>query len=328
MGDEELATNARAVRSERLRRKLHRELGDVVLEALEDELVVEVMVNEDGRVWCDRLGEGMSLLPTTLSPEQAESLVGTVAALLETVANAEHPIVEGELPFFGFRFEGLVPPVVPRATAAIRKRAKLLFTLDDYVAQERLTAEQAELLREAIRQQLNLVVTGGTGSGKTTFVNALLHEKVKLGHPNQRFLILEDTVEIQCSAENRVQLRTCEAADLARLVRATMRLRPDAIIVGEVRGREALDMLKAWNTGHPGGMATVHANSARAALSRLDQLVQEAGVPSQPHLVGEAVDLVVSIRARTIQELLRVHRYDPAARDFVFEELAPPNPVE
>ncbi|MCZ7537639.1 MAG: P-type conjugative transfer ATPase TrbB [Acidimicrobiia bacterium] len=326
MGDESVGgarNDALNVREERLRRKLHRELGPVVLEALGDEKTIEVMVNPDGRVWWDRLGDGQSLLPDEFSAERAESLVGTVAALLDTVANQGHPIVEGELPFFGFRFEGIVPPVAPRATATIRKHSSQVRTLDDYVAEQRLSAFHADTLREAVRERLNIIVTGGTASGKTTFVNALLQEKVKLSHPNHRFVILEDTIELRCAAPNRVALRTSEVADLTRLVRATMRLRPDAIIVGEVRGREALDMLKAWNTGHPGGMCTVHANSARAALSRLDQLVQEAGVPSQPFLLADAVDLVVALRERHVREVLRVQGYDPT-RGFELEELAQP----
>jgi type IV secretion system protein VirB11 len=313
---------AHDVREERLRRKLERELGPVVLQALADEKTIEVMVNPDGGVWWDRLGDGQSLLPDQFSPERAESLVGTVAALLGAVANQERPIVEGELPFFGFRFEGIVPPVARRAAAAIRKHSSRLRTLDDYVAEQRLSSLHAAVLREAIGARMNIIVTGGTASGKTTFVNALLDEKVRSTHPNHRFVILEDTVELQCAAPNRVALRTCEAADLTRLVRATMRLRPDAIIVGEVRGREALDMLKAWNTGHPGGMCTVHANSARAALSRLDQLVQEAGVPSQPFLLADAVDLVVSLQERAVREVLRVRGFDPA-RGFELEELSP-----
>ena len=321
MGELEI-DDSRAVRAERLRQKLHRELGETILAALADERVVEVMVNEDGAVWCDRLGEGMSRLPETMSADRAASLVGSVAALLDRVANAEHPIVEGELPFFGFRFEGIVPPVAPRATVAIRKRARLVYTLADYVECGQLSPFHADVLRKAIAERMTLVIAGGTGSGKTTFANALLHEKVAGGPPNQRFLILEDTVELQCSALNKVQLRTCEVADLARLVRATMRLRPDAIIVGEVRGREALDMLKAWNTGHPGGLTTVHANGARAALSRLDQLVQEAGIPSQPELLADAIDVIAFIQQRCVRELVRVRGYDAAARTFELDELA------
>jgi len=322
MGGPEKLDDPREVRAGRLRQKLHRELGEVILAALADERVVEVMVNEDGAVWCDRLGEGMSRLPETLSADRAASLVGSVAALLDRVANSEHPVVEGELPFFGFRFEGIVPPVVPRATIAIRKRARLVYTLDDYIDQGHISRAHAEALRKAVAERMNIVIAGGTGSGKTTFANALLHEKVASGPPNQRFLILEDTIELQCSAPNKVQLRTCDGVDLARLVRATMRLRPDAIIVGEVRGREALDMLKAWNTGHPGGLTTVHANGARAALSRLDQLVQEAGVPSQPELLADAIDLIAFIQHRTIQQLVRVHRYDAASRAFELEDFA------
>jgi type IV secretion system protein VirB11 len=326
MGDESVRSarlRAHDVREERLRRKLERELGPVVLGALADEKTIEVMVNPDGGVWWDRLGDGQSLLPDELSPERAESLVGTVAALLGTVANDAHPIVEGELPFFGFRFEGVVPPVAPRAAVAIRKHVSKVRTLEDYVAEQRLSSAQADVLRTAVRDRLNVVVAGGTASGKTTFVNALLREKVDAGPPNQRIVILEDTVELQCEAPNKVQLRTCDAADLTRLVRATMRLRPDAIVVGEVRGREALDMLKAWNTGHPGGLTTVHANSARAALSRLDQLVQEAGVPSQLQLIADAVDLIAFIRQRAVQQLVRVHGYDAATRAFMLEDLAP-----
>jgi len=325
MGDGEVGcarASAHNVREERLRRKLHRELGPVVLEALADEKTIEVMVNPDGLVWWDQLEDGQSLLPDEFSAERAESLVGTVAALLDTVANQDHPIVEGELPFFGFRFEGLVPPVTPRATVTIRKHSSRVRTLDDYLTEERISALHVDTLREAVDARWNIIVTGGTASGKTTFVNALLHEKVKLSHPNHRFVILEDTVELQCAAPNRVPLRTSEVADLTRLVRATMRLRPDAIIVGEVRGREALDMLKAWNTGHPGGICTVHANSARAALSRLDQLVQEAGVPSQPFLLADAVDLIVALQERTVCEVLRVQGFDPT-RGFELEGLAP-----
>jgi type IV secretion system protein VirB11 len=327
MGGERLE-DPRAVRAARLRQKLERELGEVILAALADERVVEVMVNEDGAVWCDRLGDGMALLPETLSADRAASLVGTVAALLDRVANAEQPIVEGELPFFGFRFEGIVPPVSPRATVAIRKRARLVYTIDDYVDRGQLSRFHADVLRKAVAERLNIVVAGGTGSGKTTFVNALLREKVESGAASQRIVILEDTIELQCSAPNKVQLRTCDVVDLARLVRATMRLRPDAIVVGEVRGREALDMLKAWNTGHPGGLTTVHANGARAALSRLDQLVQEAGVPSQPQLLADAVDVIAFIQQRAIQQVVRVHGYDAAAWAFELEELAPPTHLE
>lgn len=323
--DKQTPLNAKAERDHRLRAKLERELGEQILNALADPHVVEVMVNGDGRVWSDRLGEGMSLLEETFSEGRAANLVGTVASLLQGVANSRQPIVEGELPFHNYRFEGLVPPVVEQASFAIRKHTSSILTFDDhYIPDGNLDRGHAELLRKAIDEKNNIVVTGGTGSGKTTFANALLREKVDRGEPSQRFIVLEDTRELQCDAANTVALRTSEGASLTQLVRATMRLRPDAIIVGEVRGREALDMLKAWNTGHPGGICTVHANSARAALSRIDQLVQENDVPSQPMLIGEAVDVIVGIRQRRIREVIRVLGFDTARGDFEIEELVPP----
>ncbi len=297
-------------RSRRLEGKLRRELGAEVLNLLEDPTVVEVMLNEDGCVWVDRLGEGLAPAGFEIARERAENLLGTVAALLDTVVNEEHPILEGELAFYGARFEGVVPPVARRPLFAIRQRAAFVYTLDQYVERGQLSPRHRKAISGAIAAQENLILCGGTGSGKTTLANAVLEEKVRCGDPNQRIVILEDTVELQCSAANTVQLRTSPEADLLRLVRATMRLRPDTIVIGEVRGREALELLKAWNTGHSGGLSTVHANHARAALSRLDQLVQEAGVPSQPALLAEAVDWIVAMSrvdgGRRVTEVVRV----------------------
>src|SRR5436305_5651028 len=182
---------------------------------------------------------------------------------------------------------------------------------------------QQKVLLESVRDRRNILIAGGTASGKTTLANALMREIVAIGDPTERIVILEDTRELQCEARNAVQLHTGDVADLTRLVRVTMRLRPDRIIVGEVRGGEALALLKAWNTGHPGGITTVHANSAAAALLRLDTLIQEAGVPAQPHLVAEAVDVVVfmtrTLEGRRMRELARVNAYDVARGSYVLE---------
>lgn len=300
----------------RLHEKLRRELGPTVLAALADPDVTEVMGNPDGALWIESQVQGMRDTGTRIPPMQAENLIGTVAAMLGTVVNAASPIVEGELPLDGNRFEGLLPPVSTAPVFVIRKRPTRIYTLDDYVAAEIMTPWHADGLRQAIRERRNLVIAGGTTSGKTTLANALIHEMVALGDPAERFVILEDTRELQCAAPNAVQLHTGDVADLTRLTRVTMRLRPDRIIIGEVRGGEALALLKAWNTGHPGGLTTVHANSAPAALMRLDTLIQEAGVPPQPQLVAEAVDLLVFITrtpaGRRVQELVTVTGYDPA----------------
>ena len=269
----------RDVQTARLSEKLRRELGPVVLKALSDPDVIEIILNPDGRIWVESHTAGMSQTDASMAPTQAENLIGTVAAALNAVANPQNPIIEGELPLTGSRFEGLLPPIAPSPCFVIRKRASVLYTLDHYVKDNIVTRAQAIALRDAIAKRRNIVIAGGTGSGKTTLVNALIHEMVSLGDQAERFVIIEDTLELQCAARNALQLHTTDAADMTRLVRATMRLRPDRIIIGEVRGKEALALLKAWNTGHPGGVTTLHANSASAALLRLLSLVEEAGVP-------------------------------------------------
>jgi type IV secretion system protein VirB11 len=204
------------------------------------------------------------------------------------------PIVSAELPPRGERFEGLLPPVSRAPCFAIRKPAGRIFALDDYVSSGVVTAEQRQALKDAVASRANIIVAGGTGSGKTTLANALLAEIARL---NERVVLLEDTRELQCAAEDVVALRTQPGSvTLSDLVRSTLRLRPDRIIVGEVRGGEALDLLKAWNTGHPGGIATLHANSAQAALARLEQLAMEACTTPPTALIAEAIDLIVFIQ--------------------------------
>jgi P-type conjugative transfer ATPase TrbB len=293
---------------------LRRQLGPQLLAAIADPAITDIIVNEDGRVWFEAHGKGLYAAGFVLPESHRESLIGTVAAVLGTTADNDHPIVEGELPIGRIRFEGLMSQVVRRPCYAMRKPAQVLFTLDRYVRDGIVTAAQAEIFRDATHRRLNIAIAGGTGSGKTTFAGALINEMVASSDQSERYVIIEDTLEIQCRAENLVQLRTSESIDLTRLVRATMRLRPDRIIIGEVRGAEALALLKAWLTGHPGGVTTIHANSASAALTRLSSLVQEAGVPPQPELIAETIDLIAFIvrtpKGRKVTELVRVESYD------------------
>ena len=259
--------------------------------AMADPSVVEVMLNPDGTVWTDRLGKGMQYL-CDMSDVQALQMLGTVAHMLGTVINADNPKVEGELPGDGSRVEGVIPPVVPRPSFNLRKKASAVFSLEEYVKSGRALAEDIEILREAVRKRKNILVVGGTGTGKTTFVNAIINE-IRLLTPQHRLLILEDTQELQCAAENFVAMRTNDNISMQDLLKITMRQRPDRIIIGEVRGKEALDMIKAWNTGHPGGVCTVHANDARAGLLRIEQLISEVSQASMRDLVAEAIDIVV-----------------------------------
>ena len=294
----------------RLDELLRRQLGPLILAAIDDPNVTEIIVNEDGRVWFESYAKGMHESGLVLAASQVESLIGTVASSLGSVVNSVNPIVEGELLIGGIRFEGLIPPVARKPCRVMRKPAQVLYTLDDYVRDEILRDGQVDILREAIDSRRNLVIAGGTGSGKTTLAGALINEMVERSEPNERYVIIEDTLEIQCRAKNLVQLHTAEAADMTRLVRTTMRLRPDRITIGEVRGAEALALLKAWNTGHPGGVTTIHTNSAKAALTRLSSLVQEAGVPPQPELIAETINLLAFIvrtpAGRRVKELVRV----------------------
>lgn len=292
----------------RLIRKLRDALGDAICGALDDTSVVEIMVNPDGRLFIERLGLGMEML-TALDPGAAEIIIGSVAHALQTEADTDRPIISGELPIGGHRFEGLLPPVVSAPSFTIRRRASRLIPLDDYVREGIMTAVQAAAIRDAIVARMNIVICGGTGSGKTTLANAVIAEIVAAS-PQDRMVILEDTAEIRCTAENAVALHTSDAVDMARLLKSTMRLRPDRIIVGEVRDGAALTLLKAWNTGHPGGVTTIHSNSTLSALRRLEQLTAEVSQQSMHAVIGEAVDLVVSIeragKSRRVRDVMRV----------------------
>lgn len=281
---------------DRQRTMLRTAMGSAIATALTDPAVIEVMVNPDGRLWIDRHGDGRIDTGERLEASEAERIIRLVASHIGQECHRDRPVVSAELPESGERFEGLLPPVSPSPCFAIRKPARVLYRLSDYVDAQIMTPLQAKALREAVEAQKNIVVVGGTSSGKTTLVNALLAEVAASG---DRVILIEDTRELHCAAEDCVSLRTKPGvAALADLVRSTLRLRPDRIIVGEVRGPEALDMLKAWNTGHPGGITTLHANSAHAGLYRLEQLIQEAVVTVPRRLIAEAIDIVVFLKGR------------------------------
>ena len=285
----------------RKRAMLRTAFGPEIAAALADPHVIEVMVNPDGALRLDRLGSGREDTGIIIEPERAERIIRLVASHARTEVHGAAPIVSAELPphgegLAGERFEGVLPPVAPGPCFSIRKPASRIYSLGDYVGDRIMDAEVARMLSLAVVERRNILVAGGTSSGKTTLANALLAE---LAPRDERVILIEDTRELQCTAPDTVALRTRPGVvTMADLVRSTLRLRPDRIIVGEVRGGEALDMLKAWNTGHPGGVATVHANSAKSALYRLEQLIQEAVVTVPRRLIADAIDLVVFIEGR------------------------------
>lgn len=304
----------------RLDGKLARELGDVILAALHDPAVVEIMLNPDGLLWEDRHGKGMAVIGE-MTATRAENLIGTIASALGIDAKTTNPIVEGELPLDGSRFEGVLPPIVERPIFAIRKKASLVYTLANYVRDGIMTQEQSDMILWHVRQRHNILVAGATGSGKTTLCNAIL-QCIADEDPDTRIAIIEDTRELQCPVKNKFMLRTSDHVDMIQLLRACLRLRPDRIGVGEVRDKAALALLKSWNTGHSGGIATVHANSAEAALTRIEQLIQEANVPPIPAVIAEAINCIVSIQktkqGRKIEQICTVKGGGPAGYDLEF----------
>ena len=299
----------------RLHEKLRRDLGIPVLTALTDPKTIEILLNADGTLWQECLGKKM--LPIgKMSPSRAEAVMRTIATCLDSTITRKNPILEGELPLDGSRFAGQLPPIVHAPTFAIRKKASAIFALERYVEEKIMTASQKKIIVNAVRDHRNILVIGGTGSGKTTLTNAIIHQMAE-ENADERIVIIEDTGEIQCSAKNFIQYHTTLEVTMTHLLKTTLRMRPDRILVGEVRGPEALDLLMAWNTGHEGGVATLHANNAKAGLDRLAMLISmnpESPRPIEP-LIGEAVHLVIHITktpegSRKLQEILEVSGYE------------------
>lgn len=299
---------------ERAKIKIERDLGPDLLAALADPKTVEIMLNADGKLWQERLGEKMRQIGI-LTTSRAESIIKTIAGYHGKEITKGRPLLECELPIDGSRFAGQFPPIVTAPTFAIRKKAVAIFTLEHYVDALILSKSQYAVIENAIKYHRNILVTGSTGSGKTTLVNAIINMMVTLD-PSERIFIIEDTGEIQCAAENFVQYHTTIDITMTMLLRTTLRMRPDRILVGEVRGPEALDLLMAWNTGHEGGAATLHANNARAGLDRLSLLISMH--PDSPKhiepLIGEAVQLIVHIartqEGRRVTEIIEIQGFE------------------
>jgi len=309
------AGNIRVIKTDtshqRLLQMLTTAMGVHITSLLDDPNVIELMLNPDGRLWVDRLGQGRDDTGHKINAPDAQRVIELVASSTGSVCSADSPLVSAELPGSGNRFQGILPPVTTTPVFTIRKKALMVFALDDYVDKDIMTASQKEKIIEAVHTKKNILIVGGTGSGKTTLANAILDEVAKT---RERCIIIEDTLELQCTAPDTVFMRSRDHVSMNDLLKATMRLRPDRIIVGEVRGAEALTLLKAWNTGHPGGVATVHANSAKGGLTRLEQLIEEAIPTPQKPLIAEAVNMIVFIeryqKDRRVKEIIEVTGFE------------------
>ena len=285
--------------AERRLEALRHALGPVALAALIEPDVVEILANPDGQLVLDRVGSGRAPTGETLSPEARDRVIRLIADYVGEPVLPADPRLSGVLPGTGERFQGVLPPVSRAPAFSIRKRPGRIFTLADYEAQGILSDNQRAAIEQAATSRHNILISGGTSSGKTTLANAVL---ALPAFADSRTILIEDTPELQCSAWDQVALltrRTPKAIAVVDLVRDSLRLRPDRIVVGEMRdGAAALETLKAWNTGHPGGLSTIHANSAADALLRLEDLAAEVTASVPRRAIGQAIDLVIHI-ART-----------------------------
>jgi type IV secretion system protein VirB11 len=263
---------------------------------LQDERVVEILLNADGVVWVDRLGEGLLWTSVRMTPVHVERLLRLVASEMRLELNAQHPSLSAKLPApWSARLQAAIPPIVDAPVFALRKPARVVFSLEDYRAKGIVSHVQCEALARAVFARDNILIGGGTGSGKTTFANALV--KVIAEETTDRVHIIEDTPELRCEAPNKLQVLVQPGVHSWRdAIMAAMRFRPDRILVGEVRDGSALELLKAWNTGHPGGVATLHANDTRAMLDRLAQLVEEVVYPAPRALIAQTIQVCVHIQ--------------------------------
>lgn len=292
----------------RVSEMLNTAFGPTINTLLDDPTVTNIRLNPNGKLFYKKLKEGKFLSEESISKQSAEQIIRIVASSRGEICDSKNPIISSELPVTGYRFQGMLPPAVERASFAIRKKALLIYTLDDYVAQGILKPEWSQFIKKSIKEKKNILIVGGTDSGKTTFANAVLAE---IAAYNDTILIIEDTYELQCNGNDVVIFRACDGvADMQTLLKSALRFDPDRIIVGEVRGAEALTLLDSWNTGHPGGLSTVHANSAKQALRRIEQLVLQGSRHVSKQMIADAVNVIVYIESdgmrRQIKEVMEV----------------------
>ena len=297
----------------KLEEALERYFGDEIINYLKkDEEIIEIMANPDGSLFIEKMGQPMQKIGT-VKAHNIKAIINTLASYHEMVIDQDQTILECEVPFCGSRFLGKIPPSVSSPSFTIRKKATKIFTLSDYTTKKIITQKQKQQIEKAIRNKKNILIVGGTGSGKTTLTNAII-ETISTLTPNDRILIIEDTAEIQCSAKNKVISRTTKKVSMQDLVKSSLRERPDRVLIGEIRGKEALDLITIWNTGHPGGVATVHANSAYEALRRLERLLALANAHNMEEEIVQAINTIIFIKktptGRVVEEILEMQGYD------------------
>jgi pilus assembly protein CpaF len=306
-----------------------------VMPFLEDEEVSEVMINAAGNIFVERSGLLEAVPGVCLSEGHRRTAVKNIARELGNDISEEQPTLDARLPD-GSRIAAVFAPTSVGGTImSIRKFRKGL-TVEELVRREMMTSRQCQVLKNTVQDEdsQNILVSGGVGSGKTTLLNALS----SFIPPEERIITIEDTAELSLSAPNLVRLESrreqsgVPAVTIRDLVKQSLRLRPDRLIVGEVRGQEAFELLQALNSGQAGGsMCTIHANSATMSLARLRTCASMAnsGLPDSviARNIAETINVLVHLRRekntgkRYVWEMLEVHEYDPSSDYYSFEEI-------
>lgn len=309
-------------------------MGPELLSYMTDDNVFELMLNSDGKLWIDTFDKGCIDSGMTIEASQAKRIIYAVSALSNQVIDTEkRPFLEADIKanylFSNCRFQGELPTIVDAPSFNIRKHSKQIFSLDDYVRQGTMSSAQKEALITAIKSHKNIIAAGGTASGKTTMLNAILNE---ISKSDDRVIIIEDTPELQCSAKNHQNLKTRQPlVDMDALLRITLRKSPKRIVVGEVRGKEALTLLTAWSTGHRGGCSTIHSDSALDTLYRLEEMISEASLTPQQARIGRAIDVVVYLRMvglkRVVEDIIEVVGYNKTTGEYITKSLGKYSPA-
>lgn len=315
---------------ERLISVLEMSLGSDIMRYMHMDNVTEVMVNPDGKLWLDMEGKGFVYTGITMPEDATKRIIYSVADLSGQVIDMkQNPSLQADIPasclFTNCRFQAELPPIVTGPSFNIRKHSKTVYTLDDYVEQGSMTKSQCAVIRDAILHHKNIIAAGGTASGKTTLLNAILAEISKL---DERIVTIEDTKELKCTAQNKTALTTQEHVGMDDLLRMTLRLSPNRIVVGEVRGKEALTLIDAWSTGHRGGCSTVHSDSALETLFRLENMIARVSVTPQQASIARAINVIVYIAKRAarrrIEEVIAVDTWDSKAGEYITHRLDDP----
>lgn len=300
-------------------------LGKDIVAYLEDDDVIEVIVNPDNTLWIDTLSKGLFYSGINVEPENSLRVIKTVATHCNQIVDTENSIISAELPESGSRFEGIIPPNVENPIFCIRKKGIKVFTLDDYISKGTLSLEQKKVILEGIHNRENFLIIGGTSTGKTTFANAVINEMPK----EDRLVIIEDTKEIQSNSPDTCCLQTSEHKSIRDLLKSTMRLRPDRILVGEIRDEAGLDLITAWNSGHPGGISTIHSETALGGLRQLERYIQRVSVSKQEDLIADIINILIVLKrvvengkiVRKVSEIIRIEKYDKLKQEYVLKNI-------